>query len=89
MRQAGLDEAAEGTERRCGMRQYCRYCGNCIEGDCFYCMEKEEVLSASSITRPNSCKDYGYCGIDLITGKDHVIRKRTEKVNDGEQMSLI
>ena len=52
-------------------------------------MEKEEVLSASSITRPNSCKDYGYCGIDLIAGKDHVIRKRTEKVNDGEQMSLI
>ena len=89
MRQAGLDEAAEGIERRCRMKQYCRYCGNCIEGDCFYCTEKEKVLSDSSITRPNNCKDYGYCGIDLITGKDHVIKERKEKVNEGEQIRLI
>lgn len=68
------------------MKQYCRYCGSCSEGDCYYCSAKNKVLIASEIIRPNNCKDYGYCGMDVITGNVHEIKEHKEKVNDGEQI---
>lgn len=30
------------------MAQYCKYCGFCIEGDCFYCIAKEAITKFKS-----------------------------------------
>ena len=70
------------------MKQYCRYCGSCCEGDCYYCSAKDKVLTEKEITKPNNCRDYGYCGMDIITGKVHKAKFRKEKSNDGEQLQI-
>lgn len=73
------------------MKQYCRYCGFCSEGDVYYCSAKSKVLPASALIRPNNCNDYGDCGIDIVTGKEHEPKdqkKRKKPVEDGEQMKI-
>lgn len=76
------------------MKQYCRYCGSCIEVDVgFYCTDKEQLMTESEIKRANNCKNYGYtdCG-DVITGKQYQPRTpKKERVRlppQGEQMEL-
>lgn len=64
------------------MKQYCRYCGSCFEGDAFYCSALEKVLSESSLKRANNCPEYGDCGIDVITGKKHVERRKSNKADN-------
>ena len=59
------------------MKQYCRYCGFCFEGDCFYCSTNECVLTLSKITHENHCDDYADIGVDILTGK-----KRNESKQD-------
>ena len=59
------------------MKNYCRYCGHCIDPGIneYYCTEHEKFLAAATITSTTSCRDYGYCGVDVITGKDHKLRR--------------
>ena len=49
---------------------------------------KDKILTEKEITRPNNCRDYGYCGMDIITGKIHKAKFRKEKSNDGEQLQI-
>lgn len=54
------------------MKQYCRYCAHCFEGDTFFCGEHDEVLSEAKIKRANQCKDYAYSTLgDVLTGKQY------------------
>ena len=68
------------------MHQYCRYCAYCIEGDCFYCTEHEEVLSERQIRRVNHCKNFTLGIDDIITGRQYKPRK--PKKVEGEQLKL-
>ena len=67
------------------MKQYCRYCYLCCEGDAYYCAEKGKILSESQLIRANNCSYYQYCGIDIITGKDHVERHVINKADNGSE----
>lgn len=74
------------------MGKYCRWCGYCIDNgyNDYYCTKKEKFLSTATVKSYN-CKDFGDCGIDVITGEDRKERKphkRVEKVNDGEQIRM-
>ncbi len=53
------------------MRQYCRYCAFCFEGDVFYCADKDMVLSEDKIKRANKCKEFAFVNVDVITGKEY------------------
>lgn len=76
------------------MNKYCRYCGLLCETDFgYYCQEKEKFLTENTV-RSYSCREFGDCGMDIITGKDvkesRLARKPyTKKSNDGEQISMI
>ena len=65
------------------MKQYCRYCANFCNGDALYCEAKEKVLNEGYIKRPNTCRDYAYCGFDE-NGFEHVKKevKRKKKVDN-------
>ena len=74
------------------MKNYCRYCGYCIDNgyNDYYCTFKEKFLTTETV-KYWSCGSFGDCGIDVITGQDRKDRKsvtRIEKVNDGEQLTL-
>lgn len=58
------------------MKQYCRYCANCIYGDIPYCDIKKQTMNEAYIKRVNNCKDYNFCNIDVISGKDYSPRKQ-------------
>ena len=68
------------------MKQYCRYCAFCFEGDTFYCSEHDKVLSESAIKRQNKCKDFAFHVEDVLTGRQY--KPRREKREDGEQISM-
>ena len=58
--------------------QYCRYCSFCIEGDCYYCTDHEEVLSEKKIRQVNHCADFALSPTgDIITGRQY--KPRTGK----------
>ena len=62
------------------MKQYCRYCAFCFEGDCFYCGDHDKVLTEEQIKRVNTCKDFILSGIgDVITGKAYEPRPRKKR----------
>lgn len=74
------------------MKNYCRYCGYCIDNgyNDYYCTFKEKFLTTETV-KHWSCGSFGDCGIDVITGEDRKKRKsfsRAEKVNDGEQIRM-
>ena len=50
------------------MKQYCRYCGHaCLQGDdVFYCSERKKLYSGATAKRLNTCRSFGYCGMDLF-----------------------
>lgn len=62
------------------MKQYCRYCAFCFEGDVFYCSVKEIVLSENKIKRANKCKEFAFINIDVISGEEYKphIRQKVE-----------
>lgn len=62
------------------MKQYCRYCGSCFEGDAFYCSAMEKIISESTLKRANNCPEYVDCGIDVITGKERSARNARARV---------
>lgn len=43
------------------MKQYCRYCANCIYGDVVWCDELEKVISEASAKTVNHCKHFVFC----------------------------
>ena len=78
------------------MKQYCRYCSACIDNGYneLYCTAyypKDKWITYKHAKSVNHCKKYGYCGSDVITGKDHTIKQRKarkEKKADGEQIKM-
>lgn len=60
------------------MRQYCRYCVHCIEGDTFFCTDDERTMSEAEIKRANNCSNFMLTE-DIITGREYTPRERKPK----------
>ena len=58
------------------MRQYCRYCVYCAEGDGYVCTGKKRPrqLTEEQIKRPNRCKAFQLTD-DVITGREYQPRE--------------
>lgn len=48
------------------MKQYCRYCANCVYGDCVWCDELNKVISESTAKSVNHCKSFIFNPIDAF-----------------------
>ncbi len=65
------------------MKQYCRYCANCVYGDFVYCCEHKKEMSESTAKTVNKCKDFIFNSIDALGGDlDKKYKPRKEKVNE-------
>lgn len=62
------------------MKQYCRYCAFCFEGDCYYCSALKKPLGDEQIKRPNKCKEFALLN-DVITGKEYKPREHKSEHN--------
>lgn len=72
------------------MKGYCRWCCHCIDNgyNDYYCTDKEKFITEKT-AKSYSCKEFGDCGVDVITGKDRrYLPVRKLKRNDGEQTRL-
>ena len=74
------------------MANLCRYCGLCIDNgyNDYYCTLKEKFLTTETV-KHWACGSFGDCGIDVITGKDRIVKKdhtRKPKIDDGEQIEF-
>jgi hypothetical protein len=67
------------------MKQYCRYCANCIYGDVVWCDELEKIISEASAKTVNHCKHFVFNEIDAFNfeHKYKPIQKK-EKVDNGQ-----
>ena len=63
------------------MKQYCRYCTFCCEGDCYYCTAYDKTLNDEQIKRPNKCKKFAQTD-DIITGKIYKPREPKKAIQD-------
>lgn len=71
------------------MKQYCRYCAFCCEGDCYYCTVYDKTLNDEQIKRSNKCKEFAQTD-DIITGKIYKPRKPKKAIqNRGESNERI
>lgn len=68
------------------MKQYCRYCTNCVYGDCVYCSELRKIMSESSAKTVNNCKHFIFNEIDVFDF-NKVYKPRKAKQED-KQLSL-
>ena len=67
------------------MKQYCRYCSFCILGDCYYCTDKQIVLSDSVVKRSNHCESFNLSVLgDVETGKQYCPREPKQKQCEGQ-----
>lgn len=69
------------------MKQYCRYCANCVYGDCVYCCEHKKEMSEASAKRINHCKDFIFNEIDALGGdldKKYKPREKKAAINDNQ-----
>ena len=69
------------------MKQYCRYCANCVYGDCVYCSEHKKVMSEASAKRVNHCKDFIFNKIDALgcdLDKKYKPREKIVKIDNGQ-----
>lgn len=67
------------------MKQYCRYCAFCFEGDGYHCSDKDTCLSERQIKRANTCKNFALSELgDVVTGKAYKPRVKTEKHYKGQ-----
>ena len=48
------------------MKQYCRYCSNCIVGDAVYCEALNKTMSEEKAKRVNRCKEFVFNEIDVF-----------------------
>lgn len=70
------------------MKQYCRYCAFCFEGDCYYCSALNKPLGDEQIKRPNKCKEFAMLN-DVITGREYKPREQKKpKPKIAEQRGL-
>lgn len=71
------------------MKQYCRYCQNCIYGDVVYCEELNKEISLAGAKRANKCKHFEFNEIDALSGDlNKVYKPREIKTIDEKQPSL-
>ena len=69
------------------MKQYCRYCAFCIDGDWFYCTDMGKLLTENDIKRANKCPSFAMSALgDVVTGKKY--QERPAKHEDGEQINI-
>ncbi len=67
------------------MKQYCKYCAYCVDGDAYYCTLKDIVLSESKVRRTNRCADYQYSVLgDVNSGKQYTPRNQ-RSITDGKE----
>ena len=59
------------------MKQYCRYCSNCIVGDAVYCEALKMTMTEEKVKRVNQCKHFIFNEIDVF---DLEKRYKTRKV---------
>lgn len=69
------------------MKQYCRYCANCIYGDAVYCAEKQKTMSEETAKRVNQCKHFIFNEIDVFNF-DHKYTPAKPKKENEMQMNL-
>ena len=54
--------------------KYCRYCAFCINGDAYYCTDRDKVLNR--VDRPTNCPDFVMSELgDVDTGKRYKPRE--------------
>ena len=71
------------------MRQYCRYCAHCFQGDCFYCNEYDKVLSDSQVRKANTCERFALSDLgDVETGKQYKPRAQKWDGYKSEQLTM-
>ena len=63
------------------MKQYCRYCVNCIYGDVVWCDELNKMMSESQAKTVNHCKHFVFNEIDVFD-LDKKYKPRAEKPVD-------
>ena len=63
------------------MKQYCRYCANCIYGDVVWCDEINKIMSESQAKTVNHCKHFVFNEIDVFD-LDKKYKPRAEKPVD-------
>ena len=62
------------------MKQYCRYCAFCVNGDAYYCTLKEELLRPSYVKHANRCKGYTQSSLgDVDSGRQYRPREIRKK----------
>lgn len=67
------------------MKQYCRHCAFCFEGDGYFCSDKEKPLTESKIKKVNNCPDFALSELgDVITGKAYKPRVKTGEHYEGQ-----
>jgi len=69
------------------MKQYCRYCAHCIEGDVFFCTDDERTMSESEIKRANNCPNFMLTE-DIITGREYAPREPKAIEDNSGQLKL-
>ena len=62
------------------MRQYCRYCAECVaqDDDLVYCEVKARLLSGATAKSTNNCKHYRPNTLDVFS-LEHVYTPRESK----------
>lgn len=63
------------------MKQYCRYCANCVYGDVVWCSELRKIMSEASAKTVNHCNHFVFNEIDVFD-LDKKYKPRAEKPVD-------
>lgn len=63
------------------MKQYCRYCANCVYGDVVWCDELRKIMLESSAKSVNHCKHFVFNEIDVFD-LDKKYKPRAAKLVD-------
>ena len=64
------------------MKQYCRYCNNCIYGDVVFCDALGETMSESKAKRVNQCKHFVFNEMDLFDCDKKYNPRKSKKSNN-------
>lgn len=65
------------------MKQYCRYCSNCIVGDAVYCEALNKTMSEEKAKRLNRCKEFVFNEIDVFDlEKRYKPRKEKKEIQE-------
>lgn len=65
------------------MKQYCRYCNHCINGDAVYCEALNKTMSEEKAKRLNRCKEFVFNEIDVFDlEKRYKPRKEKKEIQE-------